>query len=194
MILGVIFLLGGAAMIAMAVRRLRSARNPNSPGADVLHLLVAPLPGQNEPRVTLRRGDGIVLGPYRANWDPPRGMDGVPAPISGSGQFQVAAAVDLGAEDALGLGEPRLAKLLRESLGSSALILTPVNGDRPVLLHGGPRGARGSVAGIGMEQVNLDALIDAVGDPVGLRVDVQRRRVQRMGWGGAQGQRQRSRH
>lgn len=193
MILGFIFLLGGAAMIVLALRWLRAATDPGGPGAAVLHLVVAPPPGQNEPRVTLRRGDGIVLGPYRASWDPPKGMEGVPAPVSGSGRFQVVGAVDLRAEDALGTGDPRLAKLLRDGLGASALVLAPLDGDRPLLLHGGPRGRRGSLAGIGMEQVQLDALIDTLGDASGLRVEVQRRRVQRMGWGGAQGQRQRSR-
>jgi hypothetical protein len=120
-------------------------------------------------------------------------MTAVPAPVRGSGSYRVLAAVDLSGEDALGTGDARLARMLAGALGRSALILAPEEGDRPILLHGTTRGARGSAAGIGVEQAHLDRLIELVGDPVGLRVEIERRRVQRAGWGGAQAHRHRAR-
>lgn len=194
MILGILFLLGGAALLVMAFLRLRAARDPDWVRSGATRLVIAPAAGQDEPRVALWRGDRVVFGPYRAAWDVPRNMGSLPAPLSGSGEYRVAGAVDLGAEDALGTGDPGLAKVLRNALGTSALVLVPVSGDRPVLLHGTARGARGSAGGIGIEQSHLDALIGRLGDPTGLRVEVVRRRVQRAGWGGAQEQRQRGRH
>ena len=118
---------------------------------------------------------------------------GVPAPVSGSATFQVAGAVDLSAKIAPASGDAGIPEALRGAFGSQALVLMPVGGDRPVLLHGTARGARGSAGGIGIEEAHLAALIAMLGDPTGLRVEVVRRRVQRAGWGGVQGQRQRGR-
>ncbi|MBR0670436.1 hypothetical protein [Neoroseomonas soli] len=193
MILGILFLLGGAAFFVMALRHLRAAGDPNWVRSGTTRLVVGPVAGQDEPRVALWRGDGVAFGPCRSTWDPTPAMGGVPTPVSGSGEYRVAGAVDLSAEDALGTGDVRLAKTLRRELGSSALLLLPITGDRPVLLHGTVRGARGSAGGIGIEQGQLDALIGILGDPAGLRVEVVRRRVQRAGWGGAQDKRHRGR-
>ena len=106
MILGVLFLLGGVASVVMAFGRLRAARDPNWVRSDATRLVIAPLPGRDEARVALWRGDRVAFGPCSASWDPPRRMSGVPAPIVGSGEYRVVAAVDLGAEDALGTGDP----------------------------------------------------------------------------------------
>ncbi len=194
MILGILFLLGGAACTLMAFRRLRGMRDPGWVQSEDTRLVISPAQGQDEPRVTLWRGDGIAFGPCWATWDPPQGMKVVSAPLPGSGSYRVAAAVDLGADDPLGTGDARLANLLRDALGSQALVLLPSAGDRPVLLHGTTLNARGSATGIGVEEAHLAALVAMLGDPVGLRVDVVRRRVQRGGWGSAQDQRQRGRN
>lgn len=193
MILGILFLLGGAVFLVLALRRLRAVKDPNWVRSEETRLVIEPPAGQDTPRATLWRGGGIAFGPCPAIWDPPQAMRSLPAPVPGSGSFRVAGAVDLEAEDALGTGDARLAKTLREEIGPRALVLRPEAGDRPVLLHGIKRGARGSAGGIGIEQGQLDGLIALVGDPTGLRVVVTRRRVQRSGWGGAQGQRQRGR-
>ncbi|MEO3470434.1 hypothetical protein AAFN86_01115 [Roseomonas sp. CAU 1739] len=193
MILGILFLLGGAACLAMALRSLRAMRDPDWVRADQTCLVISPVQGQDEPRIMLRRGEGVAFGPYWATWDPPKAMAGLPAPVTGSGRYRVAALLDLGTEDPLGTGDARLAAMLRKALGARALLLQPEDGQRPVLLHGGVRGAAGSAGGIGIESAHLDALLGMLGDPAGLRVEVVRRRVQRAGWGGAQGQRQRAR-
>ena len=193
MILGILFLLGGAACFVLAIRGLRAAKDPDWVRAEGTRLRIEPAAGQDAPRITLWRGDGIAFGPHPAVWDPPPAMRGLPAPRSGSGGYRVACALDLGGEDAFGTGDARLAEALRKALGTGALLLVPEAGDRPVLLHGMAGGAQGSAGGIGMNQAQLDALVALLGDPAGLRVEVMRRRVQRAGWGGAQGQRQRGR-
>jgi hypothetical protein len=193
MILGFLFVAGAVGLVLMAVRELRVARRGDWVRAEGTRLVIGPMPGQDEPRMTLQRDRRVAFGPYWATWDPPAGMTAVPAPVRGSGSYRVLAAVDLSGEDALGTGDARLARTLAGALGRSALILAPEEGDRPILLHGTTRGARGSAAGIGVEQAHLDRLIELVGDPVGLRVEIERRRVQRAGWGGAQAHRHRAR-
>jgi hypothetical protein len=193
MILGFLFVAGAVGLVLMAVRELRVARRGDWVRAEGTRLVIGPMPGQDEPRMTLQRDRSVAFGPYWATWDPPAGMTAVPAPVRGSGSYRVLAAVDLSGEDALGTGDARLARMLAGALGRSALILAPEEGDRPILLHGTTRGARGSAAGIGVEQAHLDRLIELVGDPVGLRVEIERRRVQRAGWGGAQAHRHRAR-
>ncbi|MBR0678755.1 hypothetical protein GXW77_21515, partial [Roseomonas alkaliterrae] len=189
MILGFLFVAGAVGLVLMAVRELRAARRGDWVRAEGTRLVIGPLPGQDEPRMTLQRDRSVAFGPYWATWDPPAGMTAVPAPVRGSGSYRVLAAVDLSGEDAFGTGDARLARTLAGALGRSALILAPEQGDSPILLHGTTRGARGSAAGIGVEQAQLDRLIELVGDPVGLRVEIERRRVQRAGWGGAQAHR-----
>lgn len=193
MILGILFVLGAGALFAAAFLALRAARRGDWVRAPGTRLVIGPPPGQDEPRVTLQRDRGVAFGPFRANWEPPAGMTAVPAPVRGSGTYRVLAAVDLSAEDAFATGDARLARALADALGRSALVLAPEEGGRPILLHGTAQGARGSAAGIGVEQAHLDRLIEILGEPAGLRVVVERRRVQRAGWGGAQAQRHRGR-
>lgn len=193
MTLGILFVLGAGALFAMAFLALRAARRGDWVRAPGTRLVIGPLPGQDEPCMTLQRDRSVGFGPFWATWEPPAGMTAVPAPVRGSGTYRVLAAVDLSAEDAFGTGDARLARALGGALGRSALVLAPEEGDRPILLHGTTRGARGSAAGIGVEQAHLDRLIELLGDPVGLRVAVERRRVRRAGWGGAQAQRHRGR-
>lgn len=193
MILGILFILGAGVLVVMAIRGLRATQRGDWVRAASTRLVIGPLPGQDDPRMALRRDRNVAFGPYWATWDPPAGMTAVPAPVRGSGTYRVLAAVDLSAEDAFGTGDARLARTLGVALGRSALVLAPEAGDRPILLHGTTRGARGSAAGVGVEQAHLDRLIAILGDPVGLQVEVERRRVQRAGWGGAQAQRHRAR-
>jgi len=193
MILGILFVLGAGVLVVMAVRALRATQRGDWVRAAGTRLVIGPLPGQDEPRMTLRRDRSVAFGPYWATWDPPAGMTAVPAPVRGSGSYRVLAAVDLSGEDVFGTGDARLARTLGGALGRSALVLAPEAGDRPILLHGTTRGARGSAAGVGVEQAHLDRLIEILGDPAGLKVDIERRRVQRAGWGGAQAQRHRTR-
>ncbi len=193
MILGILFLIGGAVFVFLALRGLRVAQDPDWVRADGTRLVIGPVAGQDEPRVTLWRHGGVAFGPHWATYDPPRGMRGLLAPVSGSGTFRVATAVDLRGTDGFGVGEARLARSLGDALGTKALLLMPENGDRPILLHGTARGARGSAGGVGIEQAHLDQLLDLLGDPAGLRVEVVRRQLTRAGWGGAQSQRHRGR-
>ena len=193
MILGILFLLGGGACLVLAIRRLRAAKDPDWVRAEGTRLRIEPAAGQDAPRITLWRGDGIAFGPHPAVWDPPPAMRGLPAPLSGSGAYRVACVLDLGGADAFGTGDAALAAALRNALGTGALLLAPEAGDRPVLLHAMAGSAQGSAGGIGIGQGQFDALLALLGDPAGLRVEVVRRRVQRAGWGGAQDQRQRGR-
>lgn len=193
MTLGILLLLGGGAFLVLAFRRLRAARDPGWVRAETTRLRIDPMPGQDTPRLALWRGDRVAFGPVPVAWDPPEAMAALPAPVTGSGTYRVMGAVDLRGEDAFGAGDARLAQALRTALGTGALILMPDGGDRAVLLHGTGRAARASAGGIGIEQAQLDGLLATVGDPAGLRVEVVRRRVQRAGWGGAQGQRRRAR-
>lgn len=188
MILGILFLLGGGALVFLALRQLRAARDPDWVRAETTRLVIGTAPGQDKARVMLHRGNGLAFGPAPAVWDPPRGMA---APLAASGEYRVAAALDLGAGD--GSGDPRLAGALKGALGPRALLLVPLAGDRPVLLHALPRGVTGSAGGIGMDQAPFDRLVGLLGDPTGLRVAVERRRVRRSGWGGARDRRQRGR-
>lgn len=192
MILGILLMLGAVALFVLAFRRLRAARDPAWVRAAATRLVIAPAAGASEPELALRHGETVAFGPVRASWDAPPSMSAVPAPVTGSGEYRVAAALDLSAEDAFGTGNARLAKLLREAIGPAALLLTSETAERPALLHGAPR-ARGSVVGVAIAPESLDGLTALLGDPAGLRVQVVRRRVQRAGWGTAQGQRHRGR-
>lgn len=180
MILGILLLLGGFACLVMAVLRLRGPGDAIRAQA-AMRLVIGPTPGRDETRILLHRGDGVAFGPHPARWDPA-------SSLTAGGSWRVAAAVDLGAEDALGTGDPRLAAALRRAVGQRALVLEPVSGGRPVLLHAG-----GSAGGIGIKRAHLDALIALLGDPTGLQVELVRRRVQRAGWGVAQDHRRRAR-
>lgn len=191
MILGILLLLGGGLVFVFAFRNLRAAQDPDWVRRAETRLVISTVPGSDRPQVALWRGNGIAFGPAPASWDPPAGMKH--APVTGSGDYQVSAAIDLSGEDVFGTRDARLAAMLRGAVGPTALLLAPRDGDRPLLLHGTPAPAAGSAVGIAMDQTRLEALLALTGDPAGLRVQLLRRRVQRAGWGGAQGQRHRSR-
>lgn len=193
MILGILLLLLGIVFFFLAWRRLRVTTDPDWVRADGTRLVIESAAGQDTPRATLWRNGGVAFGPCAVSWDPPKAMRELPTPTIGSATYRVSAAVDLGAEDAFNTGDPALARVLRESLGSRALVLVPPDGERPVLLHGLPRQARLSAGGIGIGEDRLAALLALLGNPAGLRVEVKRRRVQRAGWGQAQEQRRRGR-
>jgi hypothetical protein len=176
-ILGILLLLGGIACLVAGFRRLRRPQGGDAPP----RLVIAPAQGSDEPRILLRRGDGIAFGPHPARWDPARSM-------ATSGTWRVIAALDLAGKDALGTGDAALAGRLGDALGRRALVLEPLSGGRPLLLHAG-----GSAGGIGIAPRHLDGLLAMLGNPAGLEVELVRRRVRRAGWGAAQGHRRRGR-
>jgi len=190
---GLLFLLGGAALILLAWRQTAGARGGTLATAEGTRLLVTTTPGAEVPQLTLERRGAALFGPVPAAWDPPRDMAGLPAPVAGGGAYRAVAAVDLSGEDPLGTGDARVAQMLRRAFGGTALVLAPETGDRPILLHGVAAVGDGSAGGIGIGQARLDALLALLGKPEGLRVEVVRRRVVRQGWGPQQQQRQRAR-
>lgn len=193
MILGILFLLAGGALILLVWRRLGGARSGAWVTAEGTRILVAAPPGAEVPQLSLESGGATLFGPVPAAWDPPRGMAGVPAPVTGSGAYRVSALADLSGEDALGAGDARVAGMLRGAFGGTALVLAPETGDRPILLQGLPAVADGSAGGIGIGQTRLEGLLRLLGRPEGLRVEVVRRRVVRRGWGPQQARRHRAR-
>lgn len=193
MILGILFLLGGGALILFGWRQIAGARSGAWVTAEGTRILVTTAPGAEVPRLSLESRGATLFGPVPAAWDPPRGMAAVPAPVTGSAAYRVGALVDLSGEDALGTGDPRLAKMLRGAFGGTALVLAPEAGDRPVLLQGLSAVADGSAGGIGIGQTRLEGLLGLVGKPEGLRVEVVRRRLVRRGWGPQQARRHRAR-
>lgn len=179
MILGILLLMGGGTFLILAFMRLRGA---NAAQADTPRLVIGPMAGRDDARIMLLGGGGIIFGPHPARWDAARSM-------TAGGKWRVATAVDLSGEvDALAAGDARLAATLRGGVGPRAMVLEPLTGGRPVLLHTG-----GSAGGVGIAPAHLDALFALLGNPAGLEVELVRRNVQRAGWGSAQGQRRRAR-
>ena len=178
MILGILFLIGAAALVFLAWRQLRALRSGDWVREGDTRILVSGAAGQ-EPRLVLEARGAAVFGPVPATWDPPRGMTGVPPPVSRSGTYRVLGLVRLDGKDALGAGD--------------ALVLAAEDGGRPILLQGLAATGSGSAGGIGIGKTRLTQLLAVVGDPAGLRVEVVRRRVTRGGWGPQQERRHRGR-
>ena len=178
MILGILFLAGAAALVFLAWRQLSALRSGDWVKAGDARILVTGTAGE-EPRLTLEARGAAVFGPVPATWDPPRGMTGVPPPVSRSGTYRVLGLVRLDGKDAPGAGD--------------ALVLGAEDGGRPILLQGLPAIGDGSAGGIGIGKTRLAQLLDLVGDPAGVRVEVVRRRVTRGGWGPQQERRHRGR-
>jgi len=203
MILGLLFLTGGVALLVLAWRAVRIASEGDSARAEGTRLTVESESGGETPRLTLIRNGGTAFGPVAADWTPPDAAaaalgnpEATPGRLGGAvrtGAWRVAAAVDLGAPDALGSGAPGLDEALRKAIGRTALVLERVGDDGPpALLHGKGGRSEGSIGGIAIEHARLAALLARLGDPTGLKVDVLRRRIQRAGWGTERAQRRRA--
>jgi hypothetical protein len=192
MSIAILFLLCAAGLLWLAWRRLRSLRSGDWVRADGTRLRIATEPGKDKARLTLERGGAVVFGPVPAEWNPPapvaRLLADAPGPepvsLARPGGYRVIGSVDLAGEDPLGAGDAALTLALHDACGHTALVLAPAGGaGTPLLLHGLPQKAGGSAGGIGVEQSKLDALLQATGDPQGMLVEVERRRIRRGGWG-----------
>lgn len=203
MILGLLLLAGGVALIVLAWRSVRGASGGDWVRAPETRLTVETDPGAEAPRLTLTGSGGSLFGPVAADWAPPRALaaalgnpEQAPRRLGGTvatGAWRVAAAVDLGAPDALGSGTPALDEAIRKAVGRTAMVLVRVGGDAaPVLLHGRDGRTEGSIGGIAVEHARLATLQSRLGDPTGLKVEVVRRRIQRAGWGTERAQRRRA--
>lgn len=201
MILATLFLLGAAALLLLAWRALRRDSGVGAAGGSRLVLRTAP--GKETPALSLENGGVVVFGPVTASWTPDLTVSralgnpgAVPGQVGGAapaGTWRITALVDLAAADALGSGQAALDGRLRRALGDHALLVEHADGGAPpILLHGRSREAIGSAGGIAMQRERFAALLVRLGDPVGLPVEVVRRRIRRAGWGGEQAQRRRA--
>jgi hypothetical protein len=140
-------------------------------------------PQGSHPVLTLQHKDEVLFGPVQARWSaaPAAAMacgnaerdPALPGGDVPSGRYRV-----LDAADISGAAEP-----IRRAFGAVALILRPEDGGRDILLHGVRRHGPGS-GGIAVLNRTLDALIQQLGDPRGLQVEIERRSIRREGWGG----------
>ncbi|MBP0466476.1 hypothetical protein J5Y09_21285 [Roseomonas sp. PWR1] len=192
MSIAILFLLCAVGLLWLAWRRLRGVRSGDWVRAEGTRLRVAAAPGTEKALVSLERGGAVVFGPVPAEWDPPapvaRLLADAPGPepvaLARPGGYRVLGTVDLAGDDPFGAGDAGLTAALHEACGHTALVLAPAGGTGlPLLLHGLPQAARGSAGGIGVEQSKLDALLQATGDPQGMLVEIERRRIRRGGWG-----------
>ena len=146
-------------------------------------LCIAVPPRQNHPVLTLRHGRDVLFGPVRAQWNAPASTamacgnatrdPALPGGDVPAGHYRVLDAADLS-----GAAEPIL-----RGLGPLALILRPDHGGRDILLHGTRRHGP-DCNGVAILNRTLDALLQQLGDPRGLRVEIERRNIRRNGWGG----------
>lgn len=203
MILGTLFFLGAVALMVMAWRGLRRAGGGDWVRAPGTRLVVEAQAGQQAPRLRLESGGAVMFGPVAAEWAPrpafsqalgnAEATPGLAGGAAQTGSWRVVAMVDLAAPDAFGTGDAALDRRLADSLGGSAMLLERVGGGAaPMLLHGIPSQADGSIGGIALTAARFGELAARIGNPEGLAVDVLRRRVQRAGWGGERSKRRRA--
>lgn len=192
MSVAILFLLCAAGLLWLAWRQTRALTTGEWVRAAGTRLRVGTPPGREAALVSLERGGTVVHGPLPAEWDPPpsvarmmldaAGSD--PAVLARGGAYRVLGAVDLAGDDPLGTGDAALTAALHDAFGHTAIVLVPEGRDGPpVLLHGLPKTARGSAGGVGVEQSRLDTLLQVTGDPAGMLVEIERRRIRRGGWG-----------
>ncbi len=192
MSVAILFLLCAAGLIWLAVRQARALTNGEWLRASGTRLRIGTPPGREAATVSLERDGTVLHGPLPAQWDLPtavarmllNGPGGDAAMLARGGAWRVLAAVDLAGDDPLGTGDAALTAALHDAFGHTAIVLVPEGRDGlPVLLHGLPKSARGSAGGVGVEQSRLDTLLQVTGDPAGLLVEIERRRIWRGGWG-----------
>lgn len=196
MTLAILFLVTGAGLFVLAWRQLRGAQRGDWVRSAGTRIVVAASRQDGRQELRMMSGTQAVFGPVSAHWDPTPAIqrafeaDGAGAPLA-RGTYEVIGMVDLGAPDALGTGDERLAAAIQRSFGHAAMILRGPDDRMPALLHGLPQGGSGGAGGVGVARVSLDALVALTGDPQGMRVDVERRRIRRDGWGTPQTPRRR---
>lgn len=208
MTVALVFLVLGLGMLLLGRRKLRSARNGDWVRQTDARLLVTTPPREQTPQLSVELGAARLLEPIQAHWTPAREMRdalrnpqatiGRPGGAVASGSYRVLAVVDLEGTDLFGLGGPLLDQAVRSACGKRAMILESVAGGPSILLHGMPRGTTGSVAGIGIEGQAITRLLNLLGDPRKLRVevvrrDIERRDIERGGWGAQQPRRRKAR-
>jgi hypothetical protein len=164
------------------LRTLRAGRRNLAQDRQTFLRIAVP-PRKDRPVLTLQRGEEVLFGPVMAQWDAGAAMalacgnpgrdPALPGGDVPAGRYHVMAAADTS-----GAAEP-----IRRGLGPLALILRPENGGRDILLHGARRNGPGS-GGVAVLNRSLDALLQQLGDPRGLRVEIERRDIRRRGWGG----------
>lgn len=168
-----ILALVGLLLLARGWRALRGLLRGDWVRAPRTRLLVTPRPGSNAPALTLER-DGVALfGPVPLRWGEAPGKAGAAAGDAGpaSGVYRVAAACRLDAPEEA---------LARQCFGASVLLLQREGDGAPLLLHALAR-SRGEAPGaLGLAPA---ALLELLGDPRGLRLELLRRDIRRAGWG-----------
>ena len=203
MILAILFLLGAGVLVILAWRALRLARGGDWVRAADTRLVLETAPGDDRPGLRLESGGALRFGPIAAPWAPPAALsrtfgnaEATPGRLGGMmlpGAYRAVALVDLAGPDLLGSGAPTLDEPLRRALGSSAMLFERVDGDAPpLLLHGADGRTGGSIGGISLPVARFTELTAMLGNPVGLRLEVVRRRIQRAGWGSERAQRRRA--
>lgn len=163
------------------LRTLRAGRRALAHDRKTVLRIALP-PGKDRPVLTLQRGAEVLFGPVMAQWtvadstamacgnagrNPALPGGDVPA-----GRYRV-----LDAADISGAAEP-----IRRALGPLVVVLRPEDGGRDILLHGMRRNGPGS-GGVAVLNRSLEALIQQIGNPRGLQVEIERRDIRRRGWG-----------
>lgn len=202
MILSILFLLGAVGLLVLAWRSLRQASGDDGQSGGETRLVVEMARGDDRPGLRLERGDTVMFGPIAVFWAPPAALakalgnaEATPGRLGGApppGTYRVAALVDLSGSDVLGSGAVALDEPMRQALGASALLLEPVDGGAPLLLHGANGKAGGSLGGLSLPVARFADLIGMIGNASGLQMEIVRRRIQRAGWGSERAHRRRA--
>lgn len=172
MVIAAILALAGLVLLARGWLALRGLRRGDWVRAPRTRLLATPRPGSDAPALTLERDGVSLFGPVPLRWGEAPGQGEAAGPASGV--YQVAAACRLDAP-----GEA----LARQCFGPVVVVLHGQDDGRPLLLHGLSR-SRGEAPGaLGLAPAQLEALLDLLGDPRGLRLELLRRDIRRAGWG-----------
>ncbi|WP_419897602.1 hypothetical protein [Roseomonas sp. USHLN139] len=179
------FALLAAALLVLGWRRARGVARGDWVRDQATRLVIGTAPRSDKPQLRLERGDAVVFGPVSALWqaDPamavalgnPERLAERPGGDAPAGDYRVLGAADLSAA----------LPAIRSAFGEAALILGPEGEGRPLLLHGARRGDGTSQGGIAIPREPFRQLLLQLGDPRGLRVRIERRRIRRGGWGGS---------
>lgn len=174
----------GAVLLIWGVLKARLAVGADPLRSPETCLHIAAPPRADRPVATLRNGETVLFGPASAFWTAPPELalacgnpsrdPALPGGDVPAGLYRVLDIADLS----------EAASPIRRSIGTMALILRPEKGGRDVLLHGVSRSTPHSAGGVALPNRVLDALVEQLGDPRGLRVSIERRSIRRHGWGG----------
>jgi hypothetical protein len=184
MMITTILLALGLALLGYGVLRARRIGGKDRVRSPETWLRIAMPPRRDLPVLTLEYKGAVQFGPVQARWTAQPevalacGNPGSDAALPGGqvpgGRYRVLDVADLS----------EAAEPIRRAFGTVALILRPEAGGRDVLLHGTRRQTQHSAGGVAILNRALDALVEQLGDPRGLRVEIERRSIRRQGWGG----------